>query len=119
MGRSIKIKGKDANLPDLIGKEFSKIEYLFEGGTHQVWFRGATEDYCLWGASCCCDVARVDTIYGDLPSVAGHLDTAQVNGNLFLFANDQGESATVKWHSKHPGFIEQGVKLTKKRASEK
>lgn len=114
MGRSIKIKGKDAVLTELIGKEFSKIEQVYEGGTYQVWFRGDTEDYCLWGASCCCDVARIDTVYGDLPAIAGEIESVSVNGPLYMFANTEGESATVKWYSKHPRFIEQGVKLTKK-----
>jgi len=113
MARSIKIKGKDAVLTDLIGKTFDKVEQVYEGGTYQVWFRGS-EDFCLWGASCCCDVASIDTVFGDLNSVAGEIQKVSINNDLYMFANTNGDSATVKWYSKHPRFLEKGVKLTRK-----
>lgn len=114
MARSIKIKGKDALLSELQGKTFHNIERKLEGGTHQIWFYSNEVDFCLWGAGCCCDVAKIDRVDGDLSELEGlNIDGVEISGPSYKIDAD-GKFVSIKWYSKHPGFLEQGVKLIKR-----
>jgi hypothetical protein len=117
MGSRKKIPGKDAFLFDIMGLSFSKVYRSDAGGVHQIVFFKEGGSYVQWGSGCCCDVATIDFIDGDLENLVDthikEISAQEVDQYraLFKFKTEKG-MAMVQWTSKHPGFVHKGVKVT-------
>lgn len=117
MGQRKRIPGLPAELSEIAGRVPKKVSYYLHNEVHVIEFVfgdiAPEEKYLLWGTGCCCDVAYVDSIEGDISSLSGRqLIAVMKDGGDYHFETKAGE-VIVHWGAKHPGYEKTGVKFVK------